>query len=62
MISEKDNHWMPEVYDGEMTPEVLKKKEAARANAEKIKIRMLEVLREKKSSDNTKTVAKLAEA
>ena len=48
MVAERDDHWMLEIYTGEMIPEVVMKKNIAHKKAIEIRERMKKVYRTKK--------------
>ncbi len=48
MITERDNHKMPVLYEGEITPEILKKKKKAMENALKREARLKRIFNERK--------------
>ena len=48
MVAERDNHKMPVIYEGEITPEVLKKKKEAMESASKKEARLKRIYNERK--------------
>ena len=47
--TERDNHKMPVIYEGEITPEILKKKKKAMDNALKREARLKKIYNERKA-------------
>ena len=52
MITERDNHKMPVIYEGEITPEILKKKKKAMDKALKREARLKRIYNERKALIN----------
>lgn len=50
MVTERDNYKMPELFTGEVTPEIRKKMAKNKAEVEKRKQQLKEVYRKRKAS------------
>lgn len=48
MVTERDNYKMPELYTGEYTPEILRKKKEAHKKAMKLREKMDKIYAERK--------------
>lgn len=52
MTTERDNHKMPVIYEGEITPAILRKKKKTMKNALKREARIKKIYNERKALTN----------